>query len=79
MLEKELEFFSGNKEEYLKHHLGQFVVIHGTEFVGAYSTEEIAYAAGLQKFGNVAFLIKQVLPVDNTASLPAYSFGLLSA
>jgi len=61
------------------------VVIHGTDLLCAYSTAELAYEAALQKVqkvqkvGNVPTLIKQVLPVENTDSIPAYSFGLLSA
>jgi hypothetical protein len=79
MLEKELAFFQQNKAAFLQHHANQFVVIHGTDLLGAYSTAELAYEAGLQKVGNVPILIKQVLAVENADSIPAYSFGLLSA
>ena len=79
MLEKELTFFQQNKADYLQHHANQFVVIHGTDFLGAYSTAESAYEAGLKKVGNVPILIKQVLSVENIDLMPAYSLGLLSA
>jgi epoxyqueuosine reductase QueG len=79
VFEQELEFYNKNKPEYLKHHLNQFVVIREQEFLGAFSTSELAYTAGISHFGNVPMLIKHVIPVDDTASIPAYSFGLLTA
>lgn len=79
MLEQELEFFEKNKQEYRKHYMDQFVLIHGEEFLGSYTTDQQAYEAGIAKLGNVPFLIKQVQPEDSEVRIPAYSFGLLSA
>ncbi|OGL39946.1 MAG: hypothetical protein A2043_01890 [Candidatus Schekmanbacteria bacterium GWA2_38_9] len=36
-------------------------MIKGDQFVGAFKTDEEAYRAGIRKYGNTAFLIKQVV------------------
>jgi len=45
--------------------------------VDTFDTAENAYVAGVQKFGNVSFLIKQVLETDPVAHLPVLTLGLL--
>ena len=74
----ELEYFQKNKQEYLKLYKDQFVLIKGENFAGSFTTEAEAYKAGLEKFGNVPFLIKQVLDDDGTVSYPALTIGILS-
>ena len=74
----ELEYFEKNKQEYLKLYKGQFVLIKGTTFAGAFTTDAEAYRAGLEKFGNEPFLIKQVLDEDETISYPALTVGMLN-
>ncbi len=71
-LQTELEYFQKHKPEYLKLYKGQFVLIKGEEFAGAFTTEAEAYKAGLERFGNEPFLIKQVLDTDQTVSYPAH-------
>lgn len=71
-LQTELEYFEKHKQEYLNLHKGQFVLIKGEEFAGSFTTEAEAYKAGLEKFGNTPFFIKQVLDNDETASYPAH-------
>jgi hypothetical protein len=51
----------------------------GIGLVGAVDTPENAYKAGLERFGNTSFLIKQVLPQDPVAHVPALSLGLIRA
>jgi hypothetical protein len=77
-LQTELEYFQKHKQEYLKLYHGQFVLIKGEKFAGAFTTEAEAYQAGLEKFGNEPFLIKQVLDDDGTVSYPALMVGMIS-
>ena len=79
MLEQEIALFTKNKKDYLKHYSGQFVLIHSDEFGGSFSTAEQAYIKGLEKYGNVPFLIKHVLQNEPPISMPAYTLGLLKA
>lgn len=74
---KELHFFEKHRSEYLKHHEGQFVLIKGNEFVGAYTTEEEAYKAGVDRFGNSPFLIKKVTRDEPINAIPALTLGLM--
>ena len=78
-LEQELAYFEANRARLLADHAGKFVLIKGTERVGTFDTAENAYTAGLQHFGNTPFLIKQVLPQDPVAHVPALSLGLIRA
>lgn len=59
-LDVELRYYTSRKDEFVRAYSGQFVVIKGEEFLGAFTTQAQAYEAGLSKWGNVPFLIKQV-------------------
>ncbi len=76
-LQTELEYFQKHKQEYQKLYKGQFVLIKGETFAGAFTTDAEAYQAGLEKFGNEPFLIKQVLDSDDTIFYPALTVGML--
>jgi hypothetical protein len=78
-LAEELAFYESQKAELLMAHQGRFVLIRGAELVGVYDQRTEAYAEGLKRFGNTAFLIKQVLPEDPIDTIPALHFGLIRA
>ena len=77
-LQTELEYFQKHKQEYLKLYKSQFVLIKGEVFAGAFTTDAEAYQAGLEKFGNEPFLIKQVLDEDGTVAYPAFTVAMIS-
>src|SRR5260370_26815144 len=77
-LQTELNYYEKNKQEYLKLYNNQFVLIKGTQFVGTFTTDAEAYRAGLEKYGNQPFLIKQVLPDGTTVSNPALTVGAMN-
>ena len=78
-LEREIEYFKSQKEEWLRYYKGQIVLIKGEELVGTFTTQHEAFVAGVKRFGNVPFLIQAVLEQDEVAQLPALSVGVLSA
>jgi hypothetical protein len=78
-LEQELAFFSRNRDEYVRTYPGQFLLIKGEQLVGGFTTEAEAYAAGLSKFGNQPFLIKQAVTEEPKATFLALQYGLLRA
>lgn len=78
-LREEIAFFEANKPRLLADHREKFVLIKGSELAGTFDTAERAYVAGLERFGNVPFLIKQVLEDEPAVHLPALSLGLLRA
>lgn len=47
--------------------------------LGTFDTAEAAYVEGVHRFGNTPFLIKEILPEEPVAHLPALSLGLLRA
>jgi hypothetical protein len=77
-LERELAYFNQNRDELLKKHPDQYLLIMGEELVGAFTTEAQAYEAGLAKYGNQPFLIKRAADEPNTNYF-ALRFGLLRA
>lgn len=61
ILQEELRVFRQCKQQWLRSHAGEFVVVSGTTVAGFYADFESALRAGLQRFGPRDFLIKQVL------------------
>jgi hypothetical protein len=59
-LDRELAFFHQHEDELIRDHPGKFVLIRGDRVIGAYWTAVQAYAAGVRRFGDEAFLVKQV-------------------
>jgi hypothetical protein len=61
MLDKELETFrkvkAGLSEKYPS---GGYVVINGEEILGVWSSRMDALQAGLEKYGDVSFLVKNI-------------------
>ncbi len=77
-LQTEVHFYNTHKAEYLKLYKGQFALIKGEQFIGAFTTEAEAYTAGVERFGNQPFLIKQVVENDTTVSFPALTVGAIN-
>lgn len=78
-LREELAFFEANRASWLAEHKGKFALIKGSTLVGVFDTAENAYVEGVQRFGNVPFLIKQILEEEPVVHLPALTLGLLRA
>ena len=64
MLEKEQITYEQHRESLLERAEGKFVLIRNEEVVGVYDSKMDAIAQGYQKFGNVPFLVKQILKVE---------------
>jgi hypothetical protein len=69
VLDTELETYEKNRERLLGEHAGNYVLIHGTEIVGAYESERDAIYQGYEKFGNVPFLVKRVVEIETPVYL----------
>ena len=64
MLATELKTYEQHRNALLGTAEGKFVLIHGTEVAGVYDTKMDAIAEGYRRFGNVPFLVKQVIKVE---------------
>ena len=73
----ELEFFQANKADLLKHYEGKFALVYGSALIGVWDSQASAYSNGIERFGNVRFLIKQILLEDPLESVPALFIGVL--
>jgi hypothetical protein len=67
VLEQEQETYRQRRKELLDRSLGQWVLIRGAEIAGTFDTQGDAIAEGYRRFGNVAFLVKQVVVIEEPA------------
>ena len=69
MLEQELKVFLDNKAKLRNENHGEgFVVIKGEEILGVWSNRQDALKAGYEKYGNVAFLVKDINESNQVAN-----------
>lgn len=79
-LETEIRFFNEHVAEWLAHHEGKFALVVGTELIDVFDTPASAYEFGVQRFGNIPMLIKQIgKEQDGVAYFPALNLGLIDA
>ena len=59
--------------------INKFLLIKNEELVGSFDSDEQAYKAGIEKFGNQPFLIKQVLEQEPALTVSALYVGMMHA
>ena len=73
LLKKETETYNAHKTELISRSKGKYVLIKDETVVGVFDSELDAVHQGYERFGNVPFLVKQVVevevPLDFTSSL----------
>jgi hypothetical protein len=60
----ELETFERHKAELLGSDEGKYVLIKGSEVIGVFESSMDAVGQGYERFGNVPFLVKQIVEVE---------------
>lgn len=75
-LERENDHYTQIKEYLLKHHEGKVALIYESDLIGVWDTREAAYSVGIERFGNVPFLIKPILKQDRVESIPVLLPGV---
>lgn len=65
LLDVELETFEKHREELLGRAEGKYVLIHQGEIICILETKADAIAQGYERLGDVPFLVKQILKVEN--------------
>jgi hypothetical protein len=63
-LQRELDTFVVHREKLLSEAPGKFALVHEAELAGVYDSQMAAITAGYERFGNVPFLVKQVVAVE---------------
>jgi hypothetical protein len=73
LLKREIKTYNAHKAELLRQSKGRYVLVKGDRIVGTFDSELDAVHRGYERFGNVPFLVKQVVevevPLDFTSSL----------
>ena len=64
ILKKELVTYEKNKSDLVTKHSKQHVLIKDDNIVDVFQTESDAVRQGYKRFGNVPFLVKQILEVE---------------
>lgn len=78
MFSKAYETYEEHKEEWLKEHSGEYVVISASDVAGFFSSLVQAYNAGRRRYGvDVFFLVMPMNASDHLAA--AYEFGGVKA
>lgn len=78
-LQQELDYYRSIKIDLIRHHKGKFALIKGSELVNTFTTWDEAFNAGIERFGNVSFLIKLVQEEDEKIQVPALVVGAINA
>ena len=60
-LDKPIKFFIKNREDFVKKHHGEFVIIYENKVCGFYKNELEAYTSAKNKYPSGSFLIRQCL------------------
>jgi hypothetical protein len=64
ILEKELQTYEAQKSELLGKSKGKFVLIKDDQVIDVFDTNMDAIRQGYKRFGNVPFLVKEVVEVE---------------
>ena len=75
-LETELKTYDQNRDHLLGTAEGKFVLIHNSQVVGVYDSKMDAINAGYQQFGNVPFLVKQIVKVETPQNFISNLLGV---
>ncbi len=76
-LETELAYFERHRAQWISDHADDFAVIHDEELLGFYKDANEAYEAGVDAWGVISFLVKEVLDEDRVEHIPALTLGLI--
>lgn len=76
LLSTELKTYEANIDSLLGAHEGKFVVIHNDKILDAFDNQLDAITWAYREFGNVPFLVKQVVRVDVPLSFVSNLIGV---
>jgi len=76
ILDAELKTYEQNRDQLLGTAEDKFVLIHNGQIVGTYDSKMDAIATGYQQFGNVPFLVKQIVKVEAPQNFTSNLLGV---
>lgn len=76
LLDTELETYERHRDELLGKSEAQYVLIHGEEIIGVFDSRKDAIEQGYERFGNVPFLVKQILKIETPENFVSNLLGV---
>ena len=76
VLDTELCTYADHREELLRTAEGKFVLIHGHDVADVYVEKMDAIADGYRRFGNVPFLVKRIVRVEQPETFASNLLGI---
>jgi hypothetical protein len=76
LLESEIQTYEKNRERLLGEAEGKFVLIRDDEVVGVFESKADAISQGYRQFGNVPFLVKQIVRIEVPQDYVSNLFGV---
>lgn len=76
VLETELKTYDQHRDHLLGTAEGKFVLIRNDRMIGVYDSKMDAIALGYQQFGNVPFLVKQIVKVETPQNFTSNLLGV---
>lgn len=76
VLETELKTYEQHRDHLLGTDEGKFVLIRDNKVIGIYDSKMDAIAQGYQQFGNVPFLVKQIVKVETPQNFISNLLGI---
>lgn len=70
VLDEELAFFAASLPGLMESHEGEFVVIKGRSLLGTYPGFSEAHEAGVEAFGLVPFLVREITTKEEPPNIP---------
>ncbi len=71
LFEAELRAYEANRDALLRDFESEFVLIKGNEIAGTYVSKTDAVREGYKRFGNVPFLVKEIVQFEESIFLPS--------
>ncbi|MEW5936931.1 MAG: hypothetical protein AB1665_03815 [Candidatus Thermoplasmatota archaeon] len=75
-LQKEVETYNAQKNELVGRSKGKFVLVKDDKVVGVFDTIIDAIRQGYERFGNVPFLVKQIVEVETPQNFTSNLLGV---
>jgi hypothetical protein len=63
-LKREIATFEQHRAELMAKAAGRYVLIHGSDVLGTFATEQDAVDTGYRQLGRVPFLVRHITAVD---------------
>ncbi len=76
ILDDELKTYEQQRDSLLGSAEGKFVLIWKDQVVGIYDSKMDAIAEGYQRFGNVPFLVKQIVRIETPQNFTSNLLGV---